>query len=189
MGTWQNIPGWSADIEPYYAELAEQLPQGARVVEVGVLFGRSVACLGTLRPDLDLWAVDMWAEAVLDSPGAPFEAVAHKHGTTTWRAFLGLMAEHAPDVLDRLHVVRAASCDVVVPMADMVFIDAAHDEANVRADIAHWLVQLRPNGTLAGHDHQDQYPGVVAAVDGALAEYDIRRGPGSWSSVWWVRVP
>ena len=121
---------------------------------------------------------------IADLPGAPFEAVAAKY-PTTWRAFLGLMGEHAPDVLDRLHVVRAASCDVTVPCADVVFIDAAHDEANVRADIDHWRTMVKPGGWLRGHDYQDAYPGVQAAVRAKLRDPEM--GPGDWSSVWIVR--
>jgi hypothetical protein len=182
--SWEAIPGWNSDIIPFYRKLAEDLPQGARFVEVGVLFGGSIAAIGSMRPDLELWAVDTWAETVLDSPGAPFEAVAAKY-PTTWRAFLGLMGEHAPDVLDRLHVVRAASCDVTVPCADVVFIDAAHDEANVRADIDHWRTMVKPGGWLCGHDYQDAYPGVQAAVRAKLGDPEM--GPGDWSSVWIVR--
>ncbi len=183
--TWESIPGWSDDICCFHAEyLAKQLPKGARYVEVGVLFGRSIAYLGSLRSDLELWAVDTWAETVLDSPGAPFEAVSAKY-PTTWQAFLGLMREHAPNVLDRMHVVRGASCDVTLPMADCVFIDAAHDEANVRADIEHWRTMVKPGGILSGHDWQDGYPGVQAAVRAKVGDPEI--GPGDWSSVWYVK--
>lgn len=185
LQAWEAIPGWSGDILPYYAELAASLPQGARVIEVGVLFGRSIACLGTLRPDIELWAVDTWADPVLDSPGAAFADVAREFGKTTWEAFWGLMHAHAPEVLGRLHVVRARSTEVVLPEAHVVFIDAAHDEANVRADIAHWRGRVVSGGELSGHDYQNEYPGVVAAVDAAFAG-EVRKGPGDWSSVWRV---
>lgn len=183
--TWEQIPGWSSDIEVFHAEyLAKQLPQGARYVEVGVLFGRSVACLAHHRPDVEIWAIDTWAETVEASPGACFEEVG-KRWPTTWQAFNGLMREHAPEVLDRLHVVRGASCDVTVPMADCVFIDACHEEGPVRADIDHWRQLVKPGGILAGHDFQDGYPGVQAAVRSKLGEPEM--GPGDWTSVWVVK--
>lgn len=45
---------------------------------------------------------------------------------------------------------------------DFVYIDAKHDEASVRADIAAWLPKVKPGGILAGHDYN--LPGVRAAV-------------------------
>lgn len=183
--SYEKIPGWNSDIIPYYRQLAETLPQGSVFVEVGVLFGGSIACIGELRPDIDLWAIDTWHEEVLASPGAPFEEVAKQY-KTTWTAFLGLMREHSPEVLDRLHVIRAASLDVAVPIADVVFIDAAHDYESVRADIEHWAAGVKLGGFLAGHDAQENYPGVVKAVSESYPDY--QKGPGDWSSVWWVQL-
>ena len=183
--SWESIPGWSSDIEVLHREkLAKELPQGAMYVEVGVLFGRSIACLGSLRPDLDLWAVDSWLETVDASPGAPFEEIGKQY-KTTWEAFNGLMRAHAPEVMDRLHVIRANSTDVCLPEADIVFIDAAHDEENVRADIDHWIEGLKKGGLLSGHDLQSDYPGVQAAVESFFPKWN--KGPGEWSSVWWVQ--
>jgi hypothetical protein len=70
-------------------------------------------------------------------------------------------------------------------MADCVFIDAAHDEVNVRADIDHWRERVKRGGILAGHDFQDGYPGVQAAVRAKLGEPEM--GPGDWTSVWQFR--
>jgi hypothetical protein len=184
---WKNIPGWSGDIECFYADLATKIPQGGTFVEVGVLFGRSLACMGDLRPDLDLWAVDLWQESsALDC----FAEVAAKY-PTTWQGFLGLMAEHAPDVLKRVHVIRAPSTSVTLPMADVVFIDANHEYEFVRDDIIHWSPGVKPGGWLCGHDYlaptaeNPGYPGVIRAVDEKLGKPNM--GPGDWTSCWWHR--
>lgn len=182
--SWENILGWSDDIVPWHVELAKTLPQGARFVEVGVLLGRSIAHIGTIRPDLDLWAIDSWEGKTW---GEPMTEIVERHGGV-WPAFLACMREHAPDVLDRLHVVRARSTDVDLGRADVVFIDADHSYESVRDDIEHWGEQVVDGGILAGHDRQGDYPGVVRAVNEAFADSEIHTGPGDWSSVWWVRV-
>jgi hypothetical protein len=52
---------------------------------------------------------------------------------------------------------------------DFVYIDAAHDYKNVRADILAWLPKLGPRGCIAGHDYSFTQArikayGVVRAV-------------------------
>jgi SAM-dependent methyltransferase len=179
--TWQSIPGFSGDIEAFYADLAKTLPQGARFVEVGVLFGRSIACLGTLRPDLDLWAVDTWEQGDREGEMAEYQA---RFGST-WMAFLGGMTQYAPEVLERLHVVRALSTEAVIPNLDGVFIDAGHSYEDARDDIKHWGRFVKPGGVLSGHDYLfPNHPGVVQAVDEAFGPPPHTMGPGDWTSVW-----
>jgi hypothetical protein len=180
---WQEIPGWSSDIEPFYEQLATSLPQGGTFVEVGVLFGRSLSCIGTLRPDLDLWGVDTWqgsAEATEAMSGSVINAF-----NNAFLGFVEMMSKFAPDILGRLHVLRAPSTAIGIE-ADAVFIDAAHDLESVRADIKHWLPYVKPGGIIAGHDYQPDYPGVRQAVDEAFGMPTL--GPGAWSSVWWVQL-
>jgi cephalosporin hydroxylase len=47
---------------------------------------------------------------------------------------------------------------------DFVFIDAAHDYENVRADILAWRPKVKVGGYLGGHDFILNYPGVIQAV-------------------------
>ena len=49
---------------------------------------------------------------------------------------------------------------------DGCFIDASHDEWNVRQDIKDWLPKVRPGGFLCGHDYETpKWPGAKVAVD------------------------
>jgi FkbM family methyltransferase len=134
--------------------------------------------LGTIRPDIELWAVDNFTSAVEDQHRAYVE----RYGRTTWEAFQGGMAEHVPEVLNRLHILRGDSAQMRRPDADLVFLDAGHDEPSVRADIAHWLPQVKPGGFLAGHDYEPAYPGLIKAVDEMFPKAEHE------NSVWWTRV-
>lgn len=45
-----------------------------------------------------------------------------------------------------------------------VYIDGAHDYESVAADLAAWWPVVSPDGILAGHDYDDDHPGVMRAV-------------------------
>ena len=53
------------------------------------------------------------------------------------------------------------------PNIDLLFVDAGHDEANVRPDIEIWLPLVRPGGTVIFHDYDDPY-------DPASAHWAVR---------------
>ncbi|MRS02168.1 class I SAM-dependent methyltransferase, partial [bacterium] len=65
---------------------------------------------------------------------------------------------------------------------DMVFIDAAHDYDNVRADIAAWYPKVRLGGMLAGHDYEENWPGVIQAVNefAIVNNYNVIISGNSW---------
>lgn len=74
---------------------------------------------------------------------------------------------------------------------DFVYIDAAHDEASVTADLQAWAPLVRPGGILAGHDYvAARHCGVIQAVNKfALKsgwEFSLTRE--EWAS-WVFRVP
>jgi predicted O-methyltransferase YrrM len=77
---------------------------------------------------------------------------------------------------------------------DWVYIDAAHDYASVKADIAAWAPKVREGGIIAGHDYRDEdwlgdpY-GVKSAVDEWCSEndYDLNVTSEPDFPTWYVR--
>lgn len=66
---------------------------------------------------------------------------------------------------------------------DFVWLDAGHDYASVRSDIAAWLPKVKPGGLLGG----DDWPmdGVARAVREALGAGVVLRGENGWTT--WVK--
>lgn len=58
-------------------------------------------------------------------------------------------------------------------IADLVFIDGAHDYRSVMADILAWKPKVRPGGVLAGHDFDTDYDPALVVFE---SPYD--HGPG-----------
>jgi predicted O-methyltransferase YrrM len=173
--SWRpDLFGYSWDILPFYRRIAKELPEGARVVEVGVLYGRSILFmaeeLARLGKAAHLWAVDSWEWA--QHPKATVEAFRELAGSA-------VTAVKQPSIIGTL---------LFEPHSlDFVFIDADHTEAAVRLDLDAWVPRMKPGALIAGHDyHRDEDPhvGVRRAVDGTFGAGRVHVE----SSVWSVRL-
>ena len=166
-----TLPGWSHDILPFYARLAEELPVAPSVVEIGVAWGRSLVFLASrlaLRGSIAaaLWGVDSWAPAseLWTEADLPRAAALHKG-----KAMLRVLVEHATDeelaMIRVLQLESAKAADLFAPASfDVVFVDGDHSRAG--ADVLAWASKVKPGGLLCGHDyHADAWPQVVADVD------------------------
>lgn len=167
MDGYQSIEGWFDERDArFYTYQVQRAPARARFVEIGSWKGRSSYCLADeIRRSgkaIEFWCVDTWegSEEHRDAGSVT--------GGTLFDEFL---ANVAP-VRDYLEPLRATSVEAAARFddhsLDFVFIDAAHDYDNVRADIEAWRPKVRPNGVLAGHDYCRAWPGVVRAVEAAF---------------------
>jgi predicted O-methyltransferase YrrM len=182
--------GWFAVEEGRaYRELAAQAvnPPEARgvIVEVGCWLGRSASYVAGLcrARSKSLVCVDAWAGSSDRFDAQYRELLASRDVEAEFRRHLDALALTA----DIRHTTSLAAAATFQPRSvDLVFLDASHDEAAVTADIAAWWPTLCTSGILAGHDYRDDHPGVVAAVDRAVARHGLTlaRGPGS---IWSVR--
>jgi cephalosporin hydroxylase len=185
---WADIRGWF-DFEATYDQAIAEAGPDDTLVEVGVAYGKSLAYLARRAIDAGCKArilgVDPWAQPWGDEfqefvkgAGSPFEA------------FTIEMDTKAPEEMKRVAVWQVTSTVGATLFASsgwrasMVWIDAIHDYANVKADIAAWFPHVRRGGFIGGHDHTDSYPGVAEAVREAFPlGYEVR------GSSWFVRVP
>jgi len=197
---WQDIPGWSCPrIIELYDEMAAELKPGAVAVECGVAYGKSLAYLASvLDPGVDILAVDIWHtfQGRKTYPEAFREARLQDWGPkdAAMRFVLDAVAES--DCRTRIEWVQARSEDVPQYLdfeVDFVFLDDHHEEESVYREIQAWIPKLRRGGVIAGHDINDNYPGVERAVWHAFRKEAERRPPApgenGWGGVWTWRKP
>ena len=149
-----KIEGW---MELHDLEwLAAHARGASRIVEVGSWHGRSTTVLAD-NTDGIVFAVDTWGgseEHRGSMPDLPDKSVYRDFCERTYQSFLRNMQPyidrgkvipvHLPSV-EAASIFRACN-----QMFDFVFIDAAHDYENIKADIAAWTPLVK--GLLCGHD-------------------------------------
>lgn len=167
-----KIDGW---IWPDELEwLAQQAETRNLIVEIGSWMGRSTRALADNCPGKVL-AVDTWKgsdeqqhrDLLKDKPEdwLLMEFMKNMTGVNVY-----------PYVLTSL----AAAETFKDELFDMVFIDAGHDYADIKADILAWGALLAPGGLLCGHDYHSGAPGVVEAVN------ELLDGAKIHNSIWYV---
>ena len=138
-------------------KLAQTMPEGAVVVEIGSYRGRSTLAI---------------AEGLEPVKGARLVAVDTFAGDPSWSEQTG--ADEARAIFDHntagvsfLETIQApsivAATQVDAASVDWVFIDGLHDYASVVADIRAWAPKLKSSGLLSGHDW-----GMHTVRDGVL---------------------
>lgn len=174
---YEKIPGFF-DFQDVYLEAVKNAKDGARFAEVGVWKGRSAAFLGTEIENsgkrIELALVDLWDTAP-PCDGIPEAA-----------SLSECMRNLQPLENGKFVKPKFVSCDSVEAAAlfedgsfDFVFLDGNHDYERVRNDIHAWLPKVKAGGTLAGHDYQADWPGVVWAVYQRFGRR-IERSGSSW---------
>ncbi len=189
-----KISGYSSDAhrDERISELlwlAERASEHTRIVEVGSWCGHSMLAIADNMPEDGIaWAVDTWR----DTPDMfPYNDRCKDDPDFLFKSFCQNIGEVLLST-QRVRTIRMRSVDAAEFLVgidgqgtspllfDMIFIDAAHDYDNVKADILAWQKHLAPSGLLAGHDYW--HPGVVRAVNELLPTH-VKTGVGS---IWMV---
>ena len=121
------------------------------VVDVGTFLGGSAeALLSGMPNDGNLISVDSY-RGIRMAPGMATHEIPR---ADVMEYVLGRLGEYS----DRIAIVAGDNKLIASLMAkksvDLVFIDAAHDYENVKADIAAWLPAVKDDGIIAGHDFE-----------------------------------
>lgn len=152
------LEGWLSPAECIWLRgMAKRMPGG--IVEIGSWKGRSTKEL--LDSGHPVTAVDHWKGS--PDPGDDTHSMARREDV--FEQFKANVGHY-----ENLNILKMSSTEAArhVPDAgaDMVFIDASHNYADIKADIAAW--RPKAHRLICGHDYAPGWPGVVRAVDEAF---------------------
>lgn len=155
MKTHKDLNGFF-DYEYLYGPVADNVPIGGRIVEVGSWIGQSMAYLAQRLQARgwtgDLVAVDGFTGEMNQPAHMPFVASA---GGNIRHIFDQNMRDCGIDEMVRvIEGDSAGSAELFEDgSVDFCFIDAAHDYQSVMRDILGWIPKMRPGSYMAGHDY------------------------------------
>jgi len=180
---YQQLMGWM-DYEDLYATIAREAADGAHLVEVGSYHGRSLAYLAV---ELINSGKKFTLDAVDTFQGSedPKEQFMKDEAAANGGSFRCVFEKNIEPIKHVVNIVQKDSVSAAErypdESLDFVFIDAAHDEASVAADIVAWKPKIKRGGLLAGHDYSPHWPGVMAAVDKAFGKDITTPSQSCWA--------
>lgn len=183
---WKFDPqGWNGN-SPLFTKLVAEV-RSAIAIEVGSWKGQSAIHLASRmaqqRSDAQLVCVDTWLGSFdwwLNPAAPPLTDLAPQNGyPTLYYHFLanivhaGLQGFVVPfpatsTIAARVFIARGIK-------AELIYIDASHEENDVYMDIAYYWHVLRDGGVMFGDDYRsDFYPGVVRAITAFAQEQGLQ---------------
>ena len=168
-----DLQGWGSQHAVFEAVLKRCRPK--LIIEVGSWKGASAIHMAGLCKKFDnnaeIVCVDTWlgSPGLYTRPDDPWHSsLAHINGyPSMYYTFLAnvVRAGHA-DAITPLPLPSQHAAEVLAAFgakADVIYIDAGHDYASVRADIESYWALLSDDGVLVGDDYR-AWPGVTKAA-------------------------
>ena len=155
-----------------YSEQVQKAQDGSMFVEVGSFMGKSAAYMAVeiINSGKEIFfdCVDTWEGSIEHQE---MDIVKNKE-------LYDIFMTNMQDLLHVVNPIRMASVDAAKffpdESLDFVFIDASHEEQDVKDDIDAWYPKVKKGGVLAGDDWG--FEGVNAAVQSKFdtSQYTIR---------------
>lgn len=172
--------------------------QPTLVIELGTFKGASVlhmaglarqhgletsfVCIDTwLGSNAELWLKPEQRETLMLRGGYP----------TMYRQFIvNVLAHDAGDRIYPLPLTSTGAARLLAHLgivADAVYVDAGHEEEEVRSDLELYWKLLSPDGLIFGDDYHSRWPGVVRSVDRFCKEQRVKPELDLRGRKWLVR--
>jgi len=163
------------DFEQFYSTIAESLPIGCRVAEIGIADGKSLLYLAAkLEGNTPL---------VIGIDSCAYGHDAQRNEVIRNIVKSGLHVDFMQmSSLD-------ASCKFNDGYFDFVFLDSSHTYEQTKAEIRLWIHKVKDGGILAGHDYDIvNSEGVVNAVNELIRNENLNlETTTNGCGVWWFK--
>jgi len=167
------------------------------IIEVGTWKGASACRMASISKSLGIPArilcVDTWLGAPefwtwgIDDPTRGLSLRKKNGYPTVYETFrTNILAQKHEDVIAPLPLSSIQAAEVLTHYdwnADLVYVDAAHEEAAVRADLHAYWPLVKPGGTMFGDDYTEFWDGVRRAVTtfASSKNLEVRVAGSVWS--------
>ncbi len=160
MSDWRDVGGCGNSTE-FYDMLIKTLPGNARVLEMGVFYGRGLVYLSK-HSTFEIYGVDQFKVSEMPHQRGEIDT-----DTKFYLHCLGNLFKHGAARKVTLIALNSLSASSLFEdhFFDCVFIDGKHDYDSVMEDIATWENKVKRGGFLAGDDYVLPWGGVIEAVD------------------------
>jgi hypothetical protein len=174
-----DLQGWGSE-HPVFARIIEET-RPKLIIEIGTWKGASAIHMATLakvhRRNCRVICIDTWTAANKDlwvNPDyRPLNILHHGFPDVYWRFLANVVLSDNQDTILPLPMTASCGADVLAHygiVADLIYIDAGHEEDEVAQDLRRYWPLLRPGGYMIGDDYSDGWPGVVKAVQAFCTE-------------------
>jgi hypothetical protein len=183
----EHVIGWDGT-NPLFDHLVDKV-RPTVIFEIGTWLGQSAFKMAAAAKERNLRTAIICIDTWLGSPEHwltwPNELMRVNGYPQMYRQFLAnVIKQGHQDMIVPLPTTSITAAALLRRMnicADLIYIDANHEEDAVRSDIEHYYAMLAAGGHLFGHDLQE--PGVRTAVTKFCAERGL-----NWTSVeaFWI---
>lgn len=203
MAYTNNVTGWFNKKEFAILEiLAKSVPSNGSIIEIGSHFGRTtVAWADTLCTTASIYAIDTWSYMEPDEQFLSMEDIdklpmTYKESMASRFEVFEYFTKNYNNITPvHAHSPRSFQqypnlLKVIPPAADLIFVDAIHENPWFADDLTYWYPRLKNGGTLCGHDFSSWFPDIITTVRSFAKEHKLHLcEPAPGCTVWWMRDP
>ena len=152
------------------------------VIELGSWKGKSALFMAHLLPDQGkIYCIDSWEGYVADVKKKSFSRYEEQKEKLFDQFLSNVVHKNLTDKVVPIQKTTTAACDLDI-RADLIYIDASHDETSVFEDIVNYFPKLKPNGVLCGDDY-GRFKGVTEATHKAALK--LKKKLKFVTPFWW----
>lgn len=154
------------------------------IIEVGTWLGMSAFYMAErMSPSGKIYCVDLWE----NTPQVAHHLEALEIPSLYHQFLSNVIHRKKTDMIVPVKLSSIEASSVLAVKADVIYIDASHDQESVRQDVVAWSRHLKPGGVICGDDWGVERFQVSAGVYQAMTEVPLH-GLQNDEAFWWAQM-